>query len=125
ADASNGMSAKNWEVWVQPEIQPASFQTTPTYGWPMAELGLVELMHGEHHITRELTALPTPGHTPGHVSILITSQGERALVLGDVAHSPVQVREPDWVSRADMDPELTRQTRRALVERLEREAILV
>ena len=107
------------------QYSPERFPNAPTCVWPLAELGLVELMHGEHHITRELTALPTPGHTPGHVSILITSQGERALVLGDVAHSPVQVREPDWVSRADMDPELTRQTRRALVERLEREAILV
>jgi len=37
----------------------------------------------------------------------------------------VQVHETDWVSRADMDPELTRQTRRALMERLEREAIIV
>jgi glyoxylase-like metal-dependent hydrolase (beta-lactamase superfamily II) len=70
--------------------------------------------------------VPTPGHTPGHVSILITSKGERALVLGDAAHSPVQlIDQPDWVSRADMDPELTRQTRRALADRLERENILV
>ena len=82
-------------------------------------------MHGEHSLTRELTAVPTPGHTPGHVSILVTSQGQRALVLGDAAHSPVQIQEPDWVSRADMDPELTRQTRRALLDRLEREEILV
>jgi glyoxylase-like metal-dependent hydrolase (beta-lactamase superfamily II) len=59
------------------------------------------------------------------MSILITSKGERALVLGDAAHSPVQVLEPDWVSRADMDPELTRQTRRALLDRLERENITV
>ena len=57
--------------------------------------------------------------------LLITSQGERALVLGDAAHSPVQVENPDWVSRADMDPDLTRQTRRALLDRLEREEILV
>src|SRR5438876_232725 len=47
------------------------------------------------------------------------------LVHGDAAHSPVQVLEPDWVSRADMDPDITRQTRRALLDRLEREEILV
>ena len=74
-------------------------------------------MEGEHSLTRELTTLPTPGHTPGHMSILITSQGERALILGDVAHNPAQVHAADWVSRAAMDPEQTRQTRRALVER--------
>jgi glyoxylase-like metal-dependent hydrolase (beta-lactamase superfamily II) len=82
-------------------------------------------MHGEHTISRELTAVPTPGHTPGHVSILVTSQGQRALILGDAAHNPVQIEEPDWVSRADMDPDLTRQTRKALIERLEREQIMV
>jgi glyoxylase-like metal-dependent hydrolase (beta-lactamase superfamily II) len=119
------MSAKDWDVCHEPEVQPARFPNAPACVWPLAELGLVELMRGEHSITRELTALPTPGHTPGHVSILITSRGERALVLGDAAHSPVQLHEPDWVSRADMDPDLTRQTRRALLERLEREEILV
>jgi glyoxylase-like metal-dependent hydrolase (beta-lactamase superfamily II) len=119
------MSTKDWEACHQPEIQPQRFVNAPTCVWPLEALGLVELMHGEHGLTRELTAVPTPGHTPGHVSILVTSRGERALVLGDAAHSPAQFHEPDWVSRADMDPELTRQTRRALVERLEREQILV
>jgi glyoxylase-like metal-dependent hydrolase (beta-lactamase superfamily II) len=119
------MSAKDWETCHQPEIQKDRYPNAPTCVWPLEQLGLVELMHGEHSISRELTAVPTPGHTPGHVSILITSQGERALVLGDAAHNPAQIIEPDWVSRADMDPDLTRQTRRALIERLEREKILV
>jgi glyoxylase-like metal-dependent hydrolase (beta-lactamase superfamily II) len=119
------MSAKDWEVCHRPEVQPERFPNAPTCVWPLEELGLVELMHGEHGLTRELTAVPTPGHTPGHMSILITSRGERALVLGDAAHNPVQVEQPDWVSRADMDPDLTRQTRRALMDRLEREEILV
>ncbi len=125
AKARYWMSAKDWEACHEPEIQPQRFPNAPTCVWPLAELGLVELMQGEHSITRELTAVPTPGHTPGHMSILVTSQGERALVLGDAAHSPVQLEETDWVSRADMDPELTRQTRRALVDRIEREQILV
>ena len=119
------MSDVDWETCHQPDVQPTRFPNAPTCVWPLEQLGLVELMHGEHSITAELTAVPTPGHTPGHVSILVTSGGERALVLGDAAHTPVQFEEPDWVSRADMDPELTRQTRRALVERLEREKILV
>jgi glyoxylase-like metal-dependent hydrolase (beta-lactamase superfamily II) len=118
------MSATDWEVCHQLEVRDR-FPNAPTCVWPLADLGLVELMHGEHTLTRDLTALPTPGHTPGHMSILITSQGERALILGDAAHNPAQLQETDWVSRADMDPEVTRQTRRALVERLEREEIVV
>jgi glyoxylase-like metal-dependent hydrolase (beta-lactamase superfamily II) len=118
-------STKDWETSHRPDVQPQRYPNAPTCVWPLADLGLVELMDGEHTLTRDLTAVPTPGHTPGHMSILVSSQGERALVLGDAAHSPVQLQEPDWVSRADMDPELTRQTRRALLDRLEREEIVV
>ena len=119
------VSAKDWEACHQPEAQQQRFPNAPTCVWPLAELGLLELMEGEHALTRELTALPTPGHTPGHMSILVTSQGEQALIWGDIAHSPAQVHEPDWVSRADMNPEQTRITRRALMERLERDGTIV
>lgn len=120
------MTEKDWRACHEPDVQPQRFPNAPTCVWPLEELGLIEFMRDEHPLTRDLTAVPTPGHTPGHVSLLITSQGERALVLGDAAHSPVQlIDEPDWVSRADMDPELTRQTRKALADRLERERILV
>jgi glyoxylase-like metal-dependent hydrolase (beta-lactamase superfamily II) len=119
------MSQKDWDACRQPDVQPTRFPNAPSCVWPLLTLGLIELMHGEHTLTRHLTAVPTPGHTPGHMSILITSGGEQALVLGDAAHSPVQLEEPDWVSRADMDPDLTRRTRKALIERLERERLLV
>jgi glyoxylase-like metal-dependent hydrolase (beta-lactamase superfamily II) len=119
------MSTKDWEACHQPDVQAARFPNAPTCVWPLEQLGLIEFMKDEHTLTRDLTAIPTPGHTPGHMSILVTSAGQRALVLGDAAHSPVQLQEPDWVSRADMDPEITRQTRRALLERLEREEIVV
>jgi glyoxylase-like metal-dependent hydrolase (beta-lactamase superfamily II) len=119
------MSRRDWEACRQPDLQPARFPNAPSCVWPLEELGLIEFMAPEQSLTRHVTAVPTPGHTPGHMSLLVTSNGERALVLGDAAHSPVQLQEPDWVSRADMDPDLTRQTRKALIERLERERILV
>jgi glyoxylase-like metal-dependent hydrolase (beta-lactamase superfamily II) len=119
------MSAKDWEACHQPEVQKDRFPNAPNCVWPLAEMGLMELMQGEHTLSRELTAIPTPGHTPGHMSILITSQGERALILGDVAHNPAQVHETDWVSRADMDVEVTKTTRRTLMERLEHEGMVV
>jgi glyoxylase-like metal-dependent hydrolase (beta-lactamase superfamily II) len=119
------LSKKDWDTSHEADVQAKRFPNAPSCVWPLAELGLVELMNGEQSITRELTAVPTPGHTPGHMSILVTSKGERALVLGDAAHNPVQILEPDWVSRADMDPDLTRQTRKALIDRLEREQILI
>ena len=82
-------------------------------------------MDGETALTGELTSLPTPGHTPGHMSIMINSVGQGGLILGDVLHNTVQVHETEWVSKADIDPAQTRITRRDLMERLEREGIPV
>jgi glyoxylase-like metal-dependent hydrolase (beta-lactamase superfamily II) len=118
------MSAQDWEACHRLEVRER-FPNAPTCVWPLEELGLLELMQGEHALTSELTALPTPGHTPGHMSILISSQGERALILGDAVHHPAQLQEPDWVSRADMDPDQARVTRRALLDRLESEETLI
>jgi glyoxylase-like metal-dependent hydrolase (beta-lactamase superfamily II) len=118
------VSRKDWEACHRTEVRER-FPNAPSCVWPLQELGLLELVEGEHVLTRELSALPTPGHTPGHMSILITSQGQRGLILGDAAHSPAQVQETEWVSRADMDPLQARITRRQLMERLAREGTLV
>ena len=91
---------------------------------PLEALNLLELMDGEQSLTNELTALPTPGHTPGHTSLLITSQGERAVILGDVAHLPLQAQETEWSPRADTNPRLARATRRDLMDRIERDGSL-
>ena len=118
------ISAKDWEFFSRPE-NLEQYPTTKDCVLPLESLGLVELFEGERSVTREVTTWPTPGHTPGHMSILISSQGQRGLILGDVAHSPVQVHETEWCSRVDVDPEQTRVTRRSLMERLEGDGTLV
>lgn len=118
------MSRVDWDACHRADLADR-FANAPDCVWPLEELGLMELIDGEHALTSELTTLPTPGHTPGHMSIMIASQGERGVILGDVLHNAVQVHETDWVSRADIDPEQTRVTRRSLMERLEQEGSLV
>ena len=118
-------SAKDWQACHAPELQPTRFPNAPDCVWPLEDLGIMELVEGEVALTSELTTLPTPGHTPGHMSIMISSQGQQGLILGDVLHNTVQVHETDWVSRADIDPETTRVTRRSLMERLERDGTTV
>jgi glyoxylase-like metal-dependent hydrolase (beta-lactamase superfamily II) len=60
-----------------------------------------------------IRALPTPGHTSGHVSFHLESEGQRLLVLGDVAnHHVLALRRPDWPFGFDMDPALATATRR-------------
>ncbi len=119
------ISAKDWEACHNPELQPSRFPNAPECVWPLEELGLIEFYDGEQAITSELTALPTPGHTPGHMSILISSQGQRGLILGDIAHNTAQFHETGWASRADIDPEQARITRLSVLDRLEREGIPV
>jgi len=119
------LSAKDWEACHNPDLVKDRFPNAPECVWPLEELGLIEFMDGEVALTSELTSLPTPGHTPGHMSLMINSQGQRGIVIGDVLHNAVQVHETDWVSRADIDPEQTRVTRRSLMEQLERDGIPV
>ena len=113
------LSRTDWDACHDAAIMETRFPNAPDCVWPLEELGIMELIDGEHSLTSELTTLPTPGHTPGYMSIIISSQGERAVVLGDVLHSAVQAHETDWVSRADMDPEQTIITRRDMMDRLE------
>jgi glyoxylase-like metal-dependent hydrolase (beta-lactamase superfamily II) len=61
----------------------------------------------------------TPGHTPGHLCVIVSSQGRRALLLGDAIVCPVQLDEPTWQSIGDVDPALARQVRVWLFRELE------
>lgn len=72
---------------------------------PVFDAGLVELVEMDHVISPELRLVPTPGHTPGHVSVLIESEGERALITGDFSHHPCQMAHPDWSPPFDSDPQ--------------------
>lgn len=91
----------------------------------LMDAGLLDLMDGEQAIADHLTALPTPGHTPGHTSVLISSGGESAVVLGDAAHVPVQAHHTDWSPRADTNPKLSRASRADLFDRMESDHSLV
>ena len=66
-----------------------------------------------------ITARLTPGHTPGHLSLVLASGTDRAYLLGDAVHCPTQIQEPDWVNLSDVDPALAAATRSALWEELE------
>ncbi|MFE9446397.1 MBL fold metallo-hydrolase [Streptomyces sp. NPDC006602] len=65
-----------------------------------------------------MALVPSHGHTPGHVSVLIESQGESALVTGDLLHYACQIARPDWYAALDSDQEMSRKTRQALLERV-------
>jgi glyoxylase-like metal-dependent hydrolase (beta-lactamase superfamily II) len=71
----------------------------------------------DHRVSDELWLEPTPGHTPGHVSVRLRGGDGEAVITGDLMHCPVQVAEPGWGSHFDSDVEHARKTRRAFCER--------
>jgi len=71
-----------------------------------------------------VTAMPLPGHTPGHTGYRIESAGESLLVWGDIVHIPdVQVERPEVYVEPDSDPAMAVATRRAAFEMVAREGL--
>jgi glyoxylase-like metal-dependent hydrolase (beta-lactamase superfamily II) len=92
---------------------------------PVVAAGLAEYITPEYQVTDEVSLLPTPGHTPGHVSVLIRSRGEQAVITGDLMHHPIQLTEPRREANFDMDKVQGALTRQAFVERFGDSKVLV
>lgn len=84
---------------------------------PIVDAGRADLIGSDHRIGDEVSLIATPGHSPGHVSVLITSDGQQALLTGDVAHHPCQMAHLDWSSTADSDPVQSIEARKMLFSR--------
>lgn len=83
---------------------------------PVVDAGLVDLVDTDAEIAPGVTLYATPGHTPGHCSVQLTSNGSRALITGDFMHHAVQVADPGWCSRFDSDPVAGERTRRDFID---------
>jgi glyoxylase-like metal-dependent hydrolase (beta-lactamase superfamily II) len=70
---------------------------------PIFDAGLAELVDMDHVVSPEIRLVPTTGHTPGHVSVMIESQGKEAMITGDFMHHPCQIAHPDWTVGFDTD----------------------
>ena len=111
----------DWEVFQRPEVMelfPPHWDQTLG---PLQDLGALDLLDGERPLTDEITAISTPGHTPGSMSLAVVSGGQRAYILGDVFHGPAQVTETSWKFSFDMDADQGAATRAAIIQRAESE----
>jgi glyoxylase-like metal-dependent hydrolase (beta-lactamase superfamily II) len=84
---------------------------------PVFAAGLADLVEMDHVIDERIRLEPTPGHSPGHVSVRISSRGEDAVITGDLLHHPVQFVAPHWAADADVDAALAEVTRTAFRDR--------
>ena len=110
------MAEKEWRYWNSHAEEEDYGPVIEDSVRPIVESGLAEFVEEDHELTSEVRLISTPGHTPGHVSVLIESEGSRALITGDCIHHPVQMTRTDWCSSADFDQDQGQATRESLLK---------
>jgi glyoxylase-like metal-dependent hydrolase (beta-lactamase superfamily II) len=85
----------------------------------------LELIAGEIEVCPGVTAVPAPGHTPGHLAVLVSSNGQRLLNIGDAAVHPLHLEHPEWENGFDLSAATALATRRSLLERAGAQDMLV
>ena len=114
----------DWEHFTKPDVIGSAPQVTNSV-IPLEGMGVMDLVDSEYDITDEVKTLSAPGHTPGHMVIVITSQGEKAMVVGDLLHSKAQVVRPDWTAGVDTDKEASRSNRERILDDAEAEGFVI
>ena len=92
---------------------------------PILDAGLAEFVGLDYVLSPNVRLVPTTGHTPGHVSVLIESEGESAVITGDMSHHPCQLAHPDWSPTFDSDKTAAAVTRARMFAEWADQAILV
>lgn len=83
---------------------------------PLMEQGLLDVIDGEQEIVAGIRGIPTPGHTPHHQSLLIESDGEQALFVGDLVPTAAHLPLP-WIMGYDVEPLVTLESKRRILAR--------
>jgi glyoxylase-like metal-dependent hydrolase (beta-lactamase superfamily II) len=83
---------------------------------PVIEAGRVDMIDGGYDFGHGVEIVPSPGHTPGHMSLAIASKGRRAILSGDIIHNPIEVLHPEWEVLFDQDKNAGRAQRQTFVD---------
>lgn len=114
----------DWDHFQQPALK-ADRPVIALCADPLEAAGLLDQIEGSHSLSAGISTILTPGHTPGHQSVLVSSGDEKVVIVGDASHSPIQLVRPDLSPHYDTDPELSARTRTALFDRIEQEGLKV
>ena len=91
----------------------------------MAAADRIETWDGDETLAAGVDLRPMPGHTPGSTVVVLSSGTQRALLLGDVVHCPVELVDDEWEGLGDVDPVLARKVRNAMARELDDGEVLV
>jgi glyoxylase-like metal-dependent hydrolase (beta-lactamase superfamily II) len=125
-NASYRISELEWEFWTGARTDLRGLRVPDEMKQSIhsaARRCLGPLRHHIEPVSREtevvpgVFAIPAPGHTPGHLAVLLSSEGQHLLNLGDAAVHPLHLERPDWENGFDLTGDLAVATRRSLLER--------
>lgn len=114
------VSRAEWERWIDVTAGFVARQIRP-----LAETGRLELVDDGYKPAPGMAMLATPGHTPGHCSVLVYGGGSGAVITGDAVHHPAEIDHPKWSPTFDENPVLSARSREALIARAEAEGLTV
>jgi len=107
--------AADWRFFVDEERGDA---VVPRLLVPLADR--FESWEGAATLFPGVDVIPAPGHTPGSSLVVLSAPtGERAMLLGDVAHCPVELLHDEWATFGDVDAEMAKATRIRVARELE------
>ena len=115
------VSATERGYWSGVELPPDRVQLMADSVEPLVATGqlrTVDVPADGVEVAPGVRLLPTPGHTPGHVAVVLGTGRDQAVITGDCLHHPVQWAHPDLTCSADVDPAQAVRTRRSLTGRL-------
>lgn len=133
ANAQVYASEAESDFWLDPKVAQAApaeskafFEMAMSAIAPYRDKGRFQTFNGNKEVLPGIHAVPTPGHTPGHTSFLVTSENEKIILWGDIVHShALQFDHPEISNDFDSDQAQAISTRQDLFQRIIGENLLV
>ena len=120
-----------WEFWTSAEAESKLDEHSRDILIGIARKNLppiedrLDLIESEREILPGIEAIAAPGHTPGHMALVISSKGERLFNISDLVLHPIHLEQPEWCAVFDFSPEEVTATRRRILNRISAEKALM
>ena len=122
---------EEWEFWTSGEAESKLDEHSREILIGIARKNLppiqdrLDLIEREREILPGIEAIAAPGHTPGHMALVISSKGERLFNISDLVLHPIHLEQPEWCAVFDFSPEEVTATRRRILNRISAEKALM
>jgi glyoxylase-like metal-dependent hydrolase (beta-lactamase superfamily II) len=121
------MWQEEWTFWTSEQAEKLygneDFTFTRKNLFPIQDQ--MDLLDHEAEIVPGISAVPAPGHTPGHMAVSVSSNGKRLLCISDAFLHPIHIEHPEWHAAHEVEPEQIIKTRHFLLNKAATEKALM